>query len=398
MVAVAVLLTSFLVTVPVYAASKPMVVKSYMLAKGEKFTLNVYDEPDNAKISYKSKKSSVASVNKKGVVTAKKPGKTDIVVTIKVGKKTYQAKTKVTVKKSMTVAEYVATTYAELALMYTSACDLAIANGWEKFYVNEAGLDQSGTSMVSIYDEPVLAIDAENGVLLLRIQDTGYRGVLAVGKDPAALSIEMCSTLGSYGQLIGTTAEEHDGVLAMNASGFLDPGGNGNGGQLAGYAMSNGEAHGTHFGAWAYKRIELHEDNLFYIKDANSTVGEGCTDATEFQPAMIIDGVKYTTDYWTDTQPRACIGQSDKYEILMLVIEGRYPLDGIVGTSVNTCSDILLKHGCMQAMNLDGGSSAMMWFDGKYVMQSSSSPLRYSGGRPTPNAWVYKRASAITEE
>ena len=219
-----------------------------------------------------------------------------------------------------------------------------------------------------------------------------------MGKDPAALSIEMCSTLGSYGQLIGTTAEEHDGVLAMNASGFLDPGGNGNGGQLAGYAMSNGEAHGTHFGAWAYKRIELHEDNLFYIKDANSTVGEGCTDATEFQPAMIIDGVKYTTDYWTDTQPRACIGQSDKYEILMLVIEGRYPLDGIVGTSVNTCSDILLKHGCMQAMNLDGGSSAMMWFDGKYVMQSSSSPLRYSGGRPTPNAWVYKHASAITEE
>ena len=73
-------------------------------------------------------------------------------------------------------------------------------------------------------------------------------------------------------------------------------------------------------------------------------------------------------------------------------------VDGIVGTSVNTCSDILLKHGCMQAMNLDGGSSAMMWFDGKYVMQSSSSPLRYSGGRPTPNAWVYKRASAITEE
>ena len=273
-----------------------------------------------------------------------------------------------------------------------------IANGWGSIHINEAGIEDEGTNIESIYGEQVLGIDAANGVLLLRVKGKGYRGVLAVGKDPAALSIEMCSTLGSYGQLIGTTAEEHDGVLAMNASGFLDPGGNGNGGQLAGYAMSNGEAHGTHFGAWAYKRIELHEDNLFYIKDANSPVGEGCTDATEFQPAMIIDGVKYTTDYWTDTQPRACIGQSDKYEILMLVIEGRYPLDGIVGTSVNTCSDILLKHGCMQAMNLDGGSSAMMWFDGKYVMQSSSSPLRYSGGRPTPNAWVYKRASAITEE
>lgn len=132
MVAVAVLLTSSLVTVPVYAASKPMVVKTYMLAKGEKFTLNVYNEPANAKISYKSKKSSVASVNKKGVVKAKKPGKADIVVTIKVGKKTYQAKTKVTVKKSMTAAQYVATTYAELALMYTSGYELAVANGWDQ--------------------------------------------------------------------------------------------------------------------------------------------------------------------------------------------------------------------------------------------------------------------------
>ena len=273
-----------------------------------------------------------------------------------------------------------------------------IANGWGSIHINEAGIEDEGTSIESIYGEQVLGIDAANGVLLLRVKGKGYRGVLAVGKNPAALSVETCSTYGTVGQKIGVTAEEHDGVLAMNGSGFPDPGGAGKGERVAGYAMSNGVEYGSHFTQWAYKRIELREDNRFYIKDASAPTGDGTTDATEFQPAMIIDGVKYTTDYWTDTQPRACIGQSDKYEILMLVIEGRYPLDGIVGTSVNTCSDVLLKHGCMQAMNLDGGSSAMMWFDGKYVMQSSSSPLRYSGGRPTPNAWVYKHASAITEE
>ena len=273
-----------------------------------------------------------------------------------------------------------------------------IANGWDSIHINEAGIEDEGTNIESIYGEQVLGIDAANGVLLLRVKGKGYRGVLAVGKNPAALSVETCSTYGTVGQKIGVTAEEHNGVLAMNGSGFPDPGGAGKGERVAGYAMSNGVEYGSHFTQWAYKRIELREDNRFYIKDASALTGDGTTDATEFQPAMIIDGVKYTTDYWTDTQPRACIGQSDKYEILMLVIEGRYPLDGIVGTSVNTCSDILLKHGCMQAMNLDGGSSAMMWFDGKYVMQSSSSPLRYSGGRPTPNAWVYKRASAITEE
>ena len=232
-----------------------------------------------------------------------------------------------------------------------------LANGWDQIYINEAGFDDEGTSIQSIFGEQVLAIDAKDGVLLLRISGKGYRG-----------------------------------VLAMNANGFLDPNGAGNGGLLAGYTMSNGTAYGDHFSAYAYKRIELHEDNLFYIKDALSPVSEDCTDAAEFTPALIVDGKKIMDDYWTGEQPRACIGQSENYEILMLVIEGRYPLEGILGTSVNNCSEILLQHKCMQAINLDGGSSAMLWFDGEYVTQSSSSPLRYTGGRPLPNAWVYKKA------
>lgn len=267
-----------------------------------------------------------------------------------------------------------------------------LANGWDHIYINEAGFDDQGTSIQTTFGEQVLAIDAKNAVLLVRISGKGYRGVLAVGKDPSRLSIEMASTLGVAGQLSGEIAAAHNGVLAMNANGFLDPGGAGNGGLLAGYSMSNGTAYGEHFSAYAYKRIELHEDNLFYIKDALSPVSEDCTDAAEFTPALIVDGKKIMDDYWTGEQPRACIGQSEKYEILMLVIEGRYPLEGILGTSVNNCSEILLQHKCMQAINLDGGSSAMLWFDGEYVTQSSSSPLRYTGGRPLPNAWVYKKA------
>ena len=267
-----------------------------------------------------------------------------------------------------------------------------LANGWDHIYINEAGFDDQGTSIQTTFGEQVLAIDAKNAILLVRISGKGYRGVLAVGKDPSRLSIEMASTLGVAGQLSGEIAAAHNGVLAMNANGFLDPGGAGNGGLLAGYSMSNGTAYGDHFSAYAYKRIELHEDNLFYIKDALSPVSEDCTDAAEFTPALIVDGKKIMDDYWTGEQPRACIGQSEKYEILMLVIEGRYPLEGILGTSVNNCSEILLQHKCMQAINLDGGSSAMLWFDGEYVTQSSSSPLRYTGGRPLPNAWVYKKA------
>ena len=73
--ALALVLTTVLIPTTVKAATTDaFVVKQYTLAKGEKWTLNVYDAADNAKISYKSSKSSVASVNKNGVVTAKKKG------------------------------------------------------------------------------------------------------------------------------------------------------------------------------------------------------------------------------------------------------------------------------------------------------------------------------------
>lgn len=120
-----------------------------------------------------------------------------------------------------------------------------LANGWDQIYINEAGFDDEGTSIQSIFGEQVLAIDAKDGVLLLRISGKGYRGVLAVGKDPSRLSIEMATTLGTAGQLSGTIAEAHNGVLAMNANGFLDPNGAGNGGLLAGYTMSNGRPTAT---------------------------------------------------------------------------------------------------------------------------------------------------------
>ena len=96
-------------------------------------------------------------------------------------------------------------------------------------------------------------------------------------------------------------------------------------------------------------------------------------------------------DYWVELNPRVCIGQSDKYEMLLLVIEGRLYTEGILGTDVNECAKILQRHNAVQAMNVDGGTSAMMWYDGEYVIRGSNSATRYTGSRPVPNAFVYHK-------
>ena len=264
-----------------------------------------------------------------------------------------------------------------------------LADGWEHIRINEAGFDDDGTSIETKQGDQVLAIDAEYGILLVRVTGEGYRGVLAVCRYPELLRLEMAADPGAEGELAGNIASDHGGILAMTANGFLDPNGEGGGSQLAGWCMSNGEGYGTHFAGEAYQRIELSENGLnCRIVPPSDPVGEGTYSAAEFMPALIRDGKKLENQDWTGEQPRACFGAGDQ-GIYMLVIEGRYPDEGIRGTSVNTCADILLAYGCRNAINMDGGSSAVLWYDGEYVTQSSSVTLRYTGGRPLPNAWVY---------
>ena len=270
---------------------------------------------------------------------------------------------------------------------YLGAHPEALENGWAELYINEAGLSDEGTDIRTTMGEQVLAVDVPNRVLLLRVSGSGYRGVLAVAKDPSRLSVENSAYLGERGQTAGEIARAHNGVLAMTASAFIDEGGVGNGGALNGYAMSNGVGQGDHLG-WSYKRMELREDNCFYIVDASAPVDPAATDAVEFTPALIVDGERLNTWGWDSLNPRAVMGQSDRGEILMLVIEGR--LIDSLGVSVEECSTILERHGCMQAMNLDGGTSAILWYDGEPVTRCSNQAL--PEGRNLPNAFVYARA------
>ena len=260
-------------------------------------------------------------------------------------------------------------------------------NGWENIYINEAGLNDKGTKIYTSMGEQVLALDAKNQILLLRVQGTGYLGVLAVGKDPAQLRCAASKGIGEYGQTMGSLVKGHNGILGITASGFDDPDGDGTGGVVSGYSMCEGKSYGAHSTLRGYKRIELTKDNKFYIIEATAPVASDVTDAVEFSPALIVDGklvIGGLAD-WDGINPRACIGQSSRGEILMLVIEGRQ-IGRSIGTNVETCAKIMLRHDGYTAMNLDGGTSAVMWYDGEYVTKCSNTNI---DSRSLPNAWVY---------
>lgn len=272
----------------------------------------------------------------------------------------------------------------ETAERYFKQHPEVLKNGYDKININEAGLEKSGTPIYTTMGEQVLAIDAENEVLLVRVICNNSRGVLAIAKDPSLLHLYPSEGIGGYGQHVGKIAENNNGLIAMTGSGFWDPEGQGNGGQLAGFCVCDGVSYGYHRG-WGIKRIELKENNWMYINDAPNACDEDVTDAVEFEPALVVNGKQLPVSDYTALNPRACIGQSKKGEILMVVVEGRFA--DSPGCSVELIAEKLMEHKCLTAMNVDGGTSAIMWYAGEVVTRCSNT--RTPEGRYLPNAWVY---------
>lgn len=255
----------------------------------------------------------------------------------------------------------------------------------EKLYVNHSGLDEVGLDLYTRQGDQVLAIDAKNGILAVRIREELFRGVLILAKYPDRLSCAAAENWGIEGQTAGQIAAAHGALVAMTASGFRDSEKEGT--AQTGAAMCGGVPYGEHLKP-GYKRIELRSDNRLYVVDAPDGFHPDCTDASEWSPALIVDGQTVVTkeDHYNARNPRCCLGQTADGTVLMLCIEGRY-LDSL-GATAPECAEVLARYGAYQAMNLDGGTSAILWYDGRYITRCSD-PDRPEG-RPLPNCWIYK--------
>ncbi len=260
---------------------------------------------------------------------------------------------------------------------------------WDTFYLNEAGLGDPGTEICTIRGDQVLAIDAENGILLIRIQGEGYRGVLAISNHPQNLALQTASTLGVSGETVGDIAAAHDGILAISGS-RVHPEYNGTGEVLYGYVMSSGVEYNSdaHMEPGLF-RVEINGEGTLSIVETQDPVSPDVHHAIETQYVLIRDGEIVVDDALTGSLlPRACIGQTETGAVLMMVIEGWQP-ETSLGTDQPTCAAILRDYGCVNAVHQAHGSQAVLWFDGECVTRCSNPAM--PEGRLVPSVFVVAR-------
>lgn len=234
-----------------------------------------------------------------------------------------------------------------------------------------------------------------DGIILDEVKGEGYSGYMMIVKDPSRVILGTVPDLyGVKGYTVETMVEHFDGVAGINAGGFHDPDGKGDGSIPNSLVVFNGE-----FCSWYQSTA-----NGFVGLDSNHILHVGKLTQQEikerdiqygvcFGPVLINNGeVALAENNVGGLNPRTAIGQRSDGAILMLVIDGRQVIS--IGATYRDLVDIFLEYGAVNACNLDGGSSSMMWYGDGYVNNCAS----VIGIRPVPTAFVVLKEGSSADE
>lgn len=257
------------------------------------------------------------------------------------------------------------------------------AGGYDHVLVEDF---EKNLGLVTKQGDPLLVLDTENDLMIVGVSGEGYQGKLAIVKDPARVAMAKSKSLGSFGQQASGFGEDNDAVLVVNASGFADAGGHGSGGLVKGTLIIDGVEYGNRNIQPYWKFCGMKQDLKMYISNYPENVQEYRW-SVEFFPALIVNGESVVDGtFGMGIQPRATIGQTRRGDMLFLIVDGRQ-VGYSLGCTVAECTNVMLRYDAYQGMNVDGGSSAVMWYKGEYITKSSSK----SGlGRYMPNAFIVK--------
>jgi len=248
------------------------------------------------------------------------------------------------------------------------------------------------TSLIDINTEIVDGADAwglvdedGDGIIVERITGEGYNGYMMVVLDPSR--VIMGSKPESFmkrGYTVAEMVEEFGAVAGINAGGFYDPGGQGDGSLPDSLVVVDGEIYCPEYGT-RQGFVGIDYDNIMHVGTMtvddvrNSNIRWGVC----FGPVLIQNGVPVEeSSLASGVNPRTAIGQRSDGAILMLVIDGRQVMS--LGAKYSDLMKIMLEYGAVNAMNLDGGSSSLMWFEGDYINNCAS----VVGIRPVPTTFL----------
>ena len=227
--------------------------------------------------------------------------------------------------------------------------------------------------------------DDGDGIIYFEFKESGSQCYMLAVQDPKRIFIGTPGFFGGNGLTIEEMVNTWGAVGGINAGGFIDNGGSGTGGYPDGITIVDGVEHNLQpiGGVGGFDA-----DGNFFCGDYSMDDCRrlGLVNAVSFEPVLVVDGAP--TYWWGESgsNPRTAIGQRADGTVIMLCVDGRQFFS--MGLNYEEIAWIMIDYGCVNAINMDGGSSSCMMFEGEI----KNNPTNAAGGsRYLPTAWLIKK-------
>lgn len=227
---------------------------------------------------------------------------------------------------------------------------------------------------------------SDDGIKIEEIKGSTYKGYMMIIDDPLRVFVGTPGGFGSgyEGITLEKMIEESGAVGGINAGGFYDPGGGGNGGIPNGLVICEGKL------IWGDKGtscsvIGFDSKGILHVgtMTAQEALDADIQWAVSFGPTLIVNGTP-CGGMSSGVNPRTAIGQRANGAVLMLVVDGRQ-VDSL-GATFDDLANIMLDYGAVNAANLDGGSSTLMIYNDEILNVCAS----ISGPREIPTSFLIR--------
>jgi exopolysaccharide biosynthesis protein len=225
----------------------------------------------------------------------------------------------------------------------------------------------------------------EEDVKYIDISDNKIKGYLLIVNDPKRVRVATSGKIGKVGMKLLDIVQANNALGGINAGGFTDINGQGNGGTPQGLVIENGKVvYGSE--NVKYQLIGFNDESVLILGRYNlkEVREKKIRDAVTFGPFLIVNGEPLIKggNGGQGIEPRTAIAQTKDGKVIFLVIDGRQI--GYLGATLKDVQDILLNYGAYNAANLDGGASTTMVYKDTIINKPSS---KY-GPRYLPSAFI----------
>ena len=220
----------------------------------------------------------------------------------------------------------------------------------------------------------VVTKKADDSVERFQIDGGKYKGYVIIVNDPTRIKVGFSKYIGKVGQTTSEIAKDNGAIAAINGGGFIDTASDGKlwvgTGQFpTGLVMSSGKI------IYNDSSSETKQSIMGFTKEGKLIVGThtttelqklGITEALSFGPGIIVNGrPQVQGDGGQGITARTAIGQKKTGEIILLVLDGRRL--NMPGATLKDIENVMVKYDAYNAINLDGGSSSTMYYDGNLI-------------------------------